>query len=202
MKENNAAQAAEQDLAHEIWAAAQTPPGDTIEAAVVRIVALLSKLRAEGVQAGDERPNEYEHFSDWLKKDGPIEREVTKAEMARHGWMAGMRFADLYPLASAPVAGERAALQRIVDTAKDGANSGDRHARCVELARVALASAPATASLPMNDETDAAIRAAYTAVCGSSDGWGGRDGAFFISGYVAGHRASAPVAGEEDHDAK
>ncbi|MCG7324321.1 hypothetical protein [Achromobacter sp. ACRQX] len=42
----------------------------------------------------------------------------------------------------APVAGERAALQRIVDTAKDGANSGDRHARCVELARAALASAP------------------------------------------------------------
>ncbi|MBV7502054.1 hypothetical protein [Achromobacter sp. ACM05] len=64
--------------------------------------ALLPKLRAP---VADERPDEYEHFSDWLKKDGPIEREVTKAEMARHGWMAGMRFADFYPLASAPVAG-------------------------------------------------------------------------------------------------
>lgn len=51
---NNAAQAAEQDLAHEIWAAAQTPPGDTIEAAVVRIAALLPKLRAEGVPVDDE----------------------------------------------------------------------------------------------------------------------------------------------------
>ncbi|AZW22502.1 hypothetical protein CS345_14960 [Bordetella bronchiseptica] len=44
--------------------------------------------------------------------------------------------------ASAPVADERAALQRIVETAKDGANSGDRHARCVEIARATLASAP------------------------------------------------------------
>ena len=43
--------------------------------------------------------------------------------------------------ASAPVADERAALQRIVETAKDGANSGDRHARCVEIARATLASA-------------------------------------------------------------
>lgn len=75
-----------------------------------RTVTMTNAHRAPGRQASapvaDERPDEYEHFADWLKKEGPIEREVTKAEMARHGWMAGMRFADLYPLAIAPVAGE------------------------------------------------------------------------------------------------
>lgn len=33
---------------------------------------------------------------------------------------------------------EREALRQIMDTAKGGANSGDRHARCVEIARAAL----------------------------------------------------------------
>jgi hypothetical protein len=50
--QNKSAQPAEQDLAHEIWAAAQTPPGDSVEAAVTRISALLSKLRAP---VADER---------------------------------------------------------------------------------------------------------------------------------------------------
>lgn len=61
-----------------------------------------------------------------------------EAEHVALEWLDRQRAA----LASAPVADERAALQRIVETAEDGANSGDRHARCVEIARATLASAP------------------------------------------------------------
>lgn len=58
-------------------------------------------------------------------------------------WLSNLR---------APVADERAALQRIVETAKDGANSGDRHARCVEIARAALASAPVAGEAQQESE--------------------------------------------------
>ncbi|TRM53312.1 hypothetical protein YH64_009440 [Achromobacter sp. LC458] len=93
MTENNAAQPGLTDAAIQaLWdeACKDSPQSPGWNRHIRFARALLSKLRAEGVQAGDER----------------------------------------------------AALQRIVDTAKDGANSGDRHARCVEIARAALASAP------------------------------------------------------------
>jgi hypothetical protein len=49
------------------------------------------------VLTDDERPNDYPYFTDWFAKDAPMSREVTIDSMARHAWLAGVRFADLFP---------------------------------------------------------------------------------------------------------
>ena len=78
--QNNAAQAA-QDLAHEIWAAAQTPPDDTIDAAVARIVAVLSRLRAP-VAHQDERAA-FDHWFDTAQGNaGPWSAWQARAALA------------------------------------------------------------------------------------------------------------------------
>lgn len=51
-------------------------------------------------QAGeDARPaDDFAYFKDWYDKEAPKEGEaITRIDMARHGWLAGMRFADLFP---------------------------------------------------------------------------------------------------------
>lgn len=50
------------------------------------------------------RPDEYAFFSDWYSKEAPDESEVRPFDMARHAWLAGTRFADLFP--AAPVAAQ------------------------------------------------------------------------------------------------
>lgn len=113
------------------------------------------------------------------------------------------------PLASAPVAGERAALQRIVDTAKDGANSGDRHARCVELARAVLASAPVAGEAqpgyalvpiePTKEMLSAAFDLFELSVPEHKTGNDARR-AIYKAMVNAAPQASAPVAGDDDWD--
>ena len=93
--QNNAAQAA-QDLAHEIWAAAQTPPDDTIDAAVARIVAVLSRLRAPVAQA--EVMDALNWVDDFIARCNRDDRgSCESVNVLRRA------------LASAPVADERAA---------------------------------------------------------------------------------------------
>ena len=99
--QNNAAQAA-QDLAHEIWAAAQTPPDDTIDAAVARIVAVLSRLRAP---VADESP--MAKMAEALREKARQEQQAyqdRRNQATEWGPMPHGTEADLP--ASAPVAGE------------------------------------------------------------------------------------------------
>lgn len=118
--QNNAAQAA-QDLAHEIWAAAQTPPDDTIDAAVARIVAVLSRLRAP-VAHQDERAA-FDHWFDtaqgnagpwsaWQARAALASAPVTEDDEVERIRGLGPAYpytpntAPPTPLAIAPVAGE------------------------------------------------------------------------------------------------
>jgi len=108
--------------------------------------AVLSKLRAEGVPVAGMP----EYITD--------NRYHIQYRLGWNNCLSDCRAAmqGAAPVASAP-ADERAALQRIVDTAKDGSNSGDRHARCVEIARAALASAPVAWEARTYRPTEAAI---------------------------------------------
>lgn len=111
----------------------------------------------------------------------------------------------------APVADERAALQRIVDTAKDGANSGDRHARCVEIARATLASAPVARPkrAPAGDWRVAAIGECLEAEWDEMTPDLAEANARIIVGYlieyekesalIEAKRANAPVAGNQPY---
>jgi hypothetical protein len=54
--------------------------------------------------SAEQRPDEYVYFQDWYSKDAPDESEVSNYDMARHAWLAAIRFADLFP--PAPVAAQ------------------------------------------------------------------------------------------------
>lgn len=62
-------------------------------------------LTAQPAASAEPRPDDWTYFHDWLLKEAPLSHEVTHAAMARHAWQAGVRFADLFPLA-APVAAQ------------------------------------------------------------------------------------------------
>lgn len=100
-EQNTAAQAADKDFAHELWAAAQSPFGEPVDAAVARVTALLAELRAEGVQAGWQLvPIEP---TDAMRQAGAQYAECGISANAVYGYRAMI---DAAPLASAPVAGE------------------------------------------------------------------------------------------------
>ncbi|WP_238881156.1 hypothetical protein [Achromobacter xylosoxidans] len=136
-QQDDITQSADWDVAHEIWAAAQTPPGTSIESAVERIAALLSKLRAEGVPVG---------WFDTSTSSGTIR------------WREGLTaqsFPDGHPFYAAPVASapadERAAAleeaARFVEREADKLDAQNRPSGAVvrlvaKGLRAALASAP------------------------------------------------------------
>ncbi|ATI15662.1 transcriptional regulator [Bordetella phage vB_BbrM_PHB04] len=110
---------------------------------------LAAQLWRKPVDFADAYEGAREDLAIWKRRaleaerDLRAERETSSHLVAELNAENGpMRMGGPAALASAPVADERAALQRIVETAEDGANSGDRHARCVEIARATLASAP------------------------------------------------------------
>lgn len=68
--------------------------------------ALLSRYSSgQPAASAEPRPDEYDYFVDWYDKEAPYESEVSNFDMARHAWLAGVHFADLFP-AAAPVAQE------------------------------------------------------------------------------------------------
>lgn len=63
---------------------------------------LIELIRHERRGGLVERPDEYAYFSDWYAKDAPDEIGVSALHMARHAWLEGIRFADLFPAAPQP----------------------------------------------------------------------------------------------------
>ena len=63
---------------------------------------LIDLIRHERMGGIVERPDEYAYFSDWYAKDAPDEIGVSALHMARHAWLEGIRFADLFPAAPQP----------------------------------------------------------------------------------------------------
>lgn len=92
MTENNAAQAAQKDWANGVAAAKLAPAtGDVVleSATVLEIDALLSKLRAEGVQAGDERALfEWHNRACELTRDEDVPDEYRNSHVQEcwNGW--------------------------------------------------------------------------------------------------------------------
>lgn len=93
----------------ETWnAALGRPMGNFVSAAR----AILSRYSSgQPAASAVPRPDEYDYFVDWYDKEAPDESEVRNFDMARHAWLSGLRFADLFPHA-APVAQEPVAWVR------------------------------------------------------------------------------------------
>lgn len=96
------------------------------EADMILLVRTVLARPTSGLPAAsaEPRPDEYDYFVDWYDKDAPDESEVGNFDMARHAWLAGVRFADLFPVAAPvaqePVARDWPSIQSAIDEYLDG----------------------------------------------------------------------------------
>lgn len=76
--------------------------GDILVDASVASVALDQPTSAQPAASAEPRPDELAYFVDWNTKAATNESEVPPYDIARHAWLAGIRFADLFPVAAQP----------------------------------------------------------------------------------------------------
>ncbi|MBF8177213.1 hypothetical protein [Herminiimonas contaminans] len=98
------------------WEISGTVPDDTLLRPGLNTlysVPVDQPVQAKALKDLTPAQDEYEAFAEWYEKEAPVEGEVSEIDMARHGWLAGRRYASTnQPVQAKALTDERAAFEQ------------------------------------------------------------------------------------------